>query len=143
MASDQAPIEFVTPNKRYTPVGYCIYCLASSNLTKEHIIPHGLAGDSLILRELKRPTDQLPFFQQPLYTIDVKTTLPVESLSQSSADSGELGFKYSISSYRIRPSSLNSRLGFSISGAPASGFLPCRSAGPICGAWCQVYDPHS
>jgi len=45
----QAPIEFVTPNKRYSPVGYCIYCSAHSKLTKEHIIPHGLAGDSLIL----------------------------------------------------------------------------------------------
>src|SRR6266581_4326688 len=51
MASVQAPIEFVTPNKRYAPVGYCIYCLTHSNLTKEHIIPHGLAGNSLVLPE--------------------------------------------------------------------------------------------
>jgi hypothetical protein len=46
----QAPIEITTPPKRYPPVGHCIYCgVYSKKLTKEHIIAHGLAGDSLIL----------------------------------------------------------------------------------------------
>jgi hypothetical protein len=46
----EAPIEIVTPPKRYPPVGHCIYCgVYTDKLTKEHIIPHGLAGDSLIL----------------------------------------------------------------------------------------------
>src|SRR5262245_47373776 len=46
----EAPIKILTPPKRYKPVGHCIYCgVYTSNLTKEHIIAHGLAGDSLIL----------------------------------------------------------------------------------------------
>jgi hypothetical protein len=46
----QAPIEITTPTKRYPPVGHCIYCGVYSNkLTNEHIIAHGLAGNSLIL----------------------------------------------------------------------------------------------
>lgn len=50
MALVVAPIEIVTPPKRYSPVGHCIYCGAYTNqLSKEHIIAHGLAGDSLIL----------------------------------------------------------------------------------------------
>jgi hypothetical protein len=45
-----APIEITTPPKHYPPVGHCIYCgVCSKKLTKEHIIAHGLAGDSLIL----------------------------------------------------------------------------------------------
>jgi hypothetical protein len=50
MATTEAPIEIVTPNKRYPPVGRCIYCgVYTKKLTNEHIIAHGLAGDSLIL----------------------------------------------------------------------------------------------
>jgi hypothetical protein len=46
----EAPIEITTPTKRYRSVGHCIYCGVYSNkLTKEHIIAHGLAGNSLIL----------------------------------------------------------------------------------------------
>ena len=37
-------------SRRYAPVGRCIYCGAFSNaLTKEHIIPFGLAGNALVL----------------------------------------------------------------------------------------------
>jgi hypothetical protein len=50
MVTIQAPIEITTAPKRYPPVGRCIYCgVYSSKLTKEHIIAHGLAGDSLLL----------------------------------------------------------------------------------------------
>jgi hypothetical protein len=46
----QVPLEIVTPFKRYDPVGHCIYCPAyPKNPTKEHIIPFGLADDSLVL----------------------------------------------------------------------------------------------
>lgn len=46
----EAPIEIITPTKRYPPVGHCIYCgVYTKQLSKEHIIAHGLAGDSLIL----------------------------------------------------------------------------------------------
>ena len=45
-----APIEIVTPPKKYTPVGRCIYCgVFTNSLTKEHIVAHGLAGNSLVL----------------------------------------------------------------------------------------------
>lgn len=30
------------------PIGYCIYCDAVENLTKEHIIPHGLSGTAVL-----------------------------------------------------------------------------------------------
>lgn len=44
------PIHIVTPPKRYQPVGYCIYCKTdTATLSDEHILPFGLAGDSLIL----------------------------------------------------------------------------------------------
>lgn len=50
MPAIQAPIEITTPNKRYNPVGQCIYCGTHIRaLTKEHIIAHGLAGNSLVL----------------------------------------------------------------------------------------------
>jgi hypothetical protein len=50
MPSIQAPIEITTLPKKYSPVGHCIYCGAyANNLSKEHIIPFGLAADSLIL----------------------------------------------------------------------------------------------
>ncbi len=50
MVTIQAPVEIVTPPKRYPAVGRCVYCGAfSNNLTKEHIIAHGLAGNSLVL----------------------------------------------------------------------------------------------
>jgi hypothetical protein len=45
-----APIEIVTTPKRYPPVGHCIYCgVYTKQLSKEHIIAKGLAGNSLIL----------------------------------------------------------------------------------------------
>jgi hypothetical protein len=45
-----APIKISSPPKRYPPVGHCIYCgVYTKQLTNEHIIPHGLAGNSLIL----------------------------------------------------------------------------------------------
>ena len=31
-----------------SPIGYCIYCDAVENLTKEHIIPHGLNGTAVL-----------------------------------------------------------------------------------------------
>ncbi len=34
----------VHPNKKYNPVGKCIYCGAKGNLNDEHIIPLGLGG---------------------------------------------------------------------------------------------------
>jgi len=34
----------------------------------------------IIVGELTRPLNKLPFLQQPLYTIDVKTTLPLGEL---------------------------------------------------------------
>lgn len=50
MAVVIAPIEIVTPPKRYDSVGRCIYCFCGTKkLTNEHIIAHGLAGDSLVL----------------------------------------------------------------------------------------------
>lgn len=43
-------LEIVTPFKRYPPVGRCIYCRRWHGvLEKEHIIPFGLAEDSLVL----------------------------------------------------------------------------------------------
>ncbi|MBR1246336.1 hypothetical protein JQ609_05250 [Bradyrhizobium sp. AUGA SZCCT0169] len=46
----EIPIEIATSPKRYPPVGHCIYCgVYSKKLSKEHIIPFGLAQDSLIL----------------------------------------------------------------------------------------------
>jgi hypothetical protein len=44
------PLEITTPPKQYPAVGHCIYCPAyPQKPTKEHIIPFGLAEDSLIL----------------------------------------------------------------------------------------------
>lgn len=46
----QAPIEIVTPPKRYRAIGHCIYCgRRSGKITEEHIIPFGLAANSLVL----------------------------------------------------------------------------------------------
>jgi hypothetical protein len=43
-------VEIVTQFKRYQSVGHCIYCgTYSRQLEKEHIIPFGLASDSLVL----------------------------------------------------------------------------------------------
>lgn len=45
-----SPIEISSPSKVYKPVGRCIYCRRrATKLTKEHIIPFGLAADSLVL----------------------------------------------------------------------------------------------
>ena len=41
--------------KRTTPIGVCIYCGNTENLTDEHVIPYGLGGD-LILSEVSCPT---------------------------------------------------------------------------------------
>jgi hypothetical protein len=32
----------------YRPVGHCIYCFATGNLTREHIIPFGLSGTAVL-----------------------------------------------------------------------------------------------
>jgi hypothetical protein len=46
----EAPIQIVTQPRKYAPVGHCIYCRTySKNLSKEHILPFGLAADSLVL----------------------------------------------------------------------------------------------
>jgi hypothetical protein len=98
----EAPIEIVTPPKRYAPIRHCIYCGAySKHLSKEHIIPFGLTEDSLILpkasclscRDITRKQcvgtppyrivvgefngalDRLPFTKQPLHTIEIRRTI--------------------------------------------------------------------
>jgi hypothetical protein len=44
------PLTITSPNKLYDPVGNCIYCPDPvGKLTKEHVVPFGLAGDSVIL----------------------------------------------------------------------------------------------
>ncbi len=44
------PIEITTKPKRYRPVGRCIYCgRKSGKLSDEHVIPYGIAGNSVIL----------------------------------------------------------------------------------------------
>jgi hypothetical protein len=45
-----APLEILTPPKRYAPIGHCIYCVSRSKPTDEHIIPYGLAADALVLQ---------------------------------------------------------------------------------------------
>lgn len=48
MNTPSAAIEISTPYKRYKPAGCCIYCgRQATKLSLEHIIPFGLAGDSL------------------------------------------------------------------------------------------------
>ncbi len=43
-------IQIITPPVRYAPVGHCIYCGdRESKLSEEHIIPFGIAGNSLVL----------------------------------------------------------------------------------------------
>jgi hypothetical protein len=44
------PVQLASPSKRYPPVGHCIYCGAYGNkLQLEHILPFGIAGNSLLL----------------------------------------------------------------------------------------------
>ena len=43
-----APV-LVGNSVRRGPIGFCIYCGTTANLTDEHVIPYGLAGDRLIL----------------------------------------------------------------------------------------------
>src|SRR3954463_6253245 len=44
------PLTITTPNKLYDPVGNCIYCPDPvGKLTDEHVVPFGLAADSVIL----------------------------------------------------------------------------------------------
>jgi hypothetical protein len=44
------PLEIVTPNKRYDPVGRCIYCGSMiGRLSDEHIVPFGIAGNAIVL----------------------------------------------------------------------------------------------
>jgi hypothetical protein len=53
----ESPMEIITPPKRYAPVGHCIYCgVYTKSLSKEHIIPFGLAEDSLVLPKASCPT---------------------------------------------------------------------------------------
>ena len=48
----RALIEISTPHHNFGPVLRCIYCGRKSfNLTKEHVIPFGLAANSLVLRK--------------------------------------------------------------------------------------------
>lgn len=42
-------IEITTPNVHFPHVRRCIYCRRKFGLTKEHVIPFGLAGNSLVL----------------------------------------------------------------------------------------------
>lgn len=52
----EVPTDFVTMKfegqdiggSSSAPVGYCIYCGAQDNLTKEHIIPYGLSGTAVL-----------------------------------------------------------------------------------------------
>jgi len=48
MITISIPLEITTPNKRYAPVGKCIYC-GEVPFSDEHIIPFALAGDAAIL----------------------------------------------------------------------------------------------
>ena len=38
----------VLDNRRYDPVGHCIYCGVKNNLSKEHILPFGLSGTAIL-----------------------------------------------------------------------------------------------
>jgi len=38
----------VLDNRRYDPVGHCIYCGAMNKLQKEHILPFGLSGTAIL-----------------------------------------------------------------------------------------------
>ena len=38
----------VLDSRRYDPVGHCIYCGATDNLQKEHILPFGLSGTAVL-----------------------------------------------------------------------------------------------
>ncbi len=50
MADPAVQIDISTPSKVYKPAGRCIYCgRRSTKLTREHIIPFGLAANSLVL----------------------------------------------------------------------------------------------
>ena len=57
MPSIQTPVEITTPPKKYPLIGHCIYCgTYTKNLSKEHIVPFGLAADSLVLPKASCPT---------------------------------------------------------------------------------------
>lgn len=49
MANCQISAQKVLDGKVYSPVGKCIYCGSVENLTKEHILPHGLSGTAILL----------------------------------------------------------------------------------------------
>jgi hypothetical protein len=50
MTTIEFPIKITTPKKIYDPVGKCIYCPNhKGKLTEEHVVPFGLAGDSVVL----------------------------------------------------------------------------------------------
>jgi hypothetical protein len=42
------PLNIVTPSTTYKPVGRCIYCGTTDNLTREHIIPFGIGGNLVL-----------------------------------------------------------------------------------------------
>jgi hypothetical protein len=44
-------IKILTPETRLPAAGRCIYCGKEGNTTDEHVLSHGLAGDTLILPE--------------------------------------------------------------------------------------------
>lgn len=50
MTGISVPVDLSAPPKRYAPVNRCIYCsVYSGQLTLEHIVPYGLAGNALLL----------------------------------------------------------------------------------------------
>lgn len=50
MTGISIPVDLSTPPKKYSPVNKCIYCrVYSGQLTLEHIVPYGLAGNALLL----------------------------------------------------------------------------------------------
>ncbi|MBR1209016.1 hypothetical protein [Bradyrhizobium sp. JYMT SZCCT0180] len=50
MTTIEFPIQIITPNRIYDPVGKCIYCPdPKGKLTDEHVVPFGLAADSVVL----------------------------------------------------------------------------------------------
>jgi hypothetical protein len=44
----QKPPRYPYPSKTYLPVGRCVYCLSTENLSKEHIIPLAFGGELIL-----------------------------------------------------------------------------------------------
>ena len=58
MVSVLLPLKITTPPKRYETIGVCIFCNEPGKLTKEHLIPFGLAGNSLYMTKATCETCQ-------------------------------------------------------------------------------------